>query len=239
MKSLTNRICGTLTGVLMLVSSTPFFPTFCEPPAVFAAEQNLSPEAVYQAMIALKETYPEGMRWTNDNFYAWKGGIYSGGYGCAGFAFMLSDAAFGNLKAREYFDVNAIRTGDILRVDNDSHSVIVLSVNSEYVTIAEGNYNSSIHWGRKITISELNYTMNYALTRYPEGESEIESETVIDTQSETSEDIPYMIENKITLDFTKDGTVDASDAAMLLVYSAEFGAGNVKNIKDFIEKHGL
>jgi len=54
----------------------------------------------YYAMMNMKPSYPEGMPWTNDNFYAWKGGVYSGGYGCAGFAFILSDAAFGDLPAR-------------------------------------------------------------------------------------------------------------------------------------------
>ena len=48
-------------------------------------------------MIAKKADYPEGMPWTNDDTYAWKGGIYSSGGGCTGFAFMLSDACFGNI----------------------------------------------------------------------------------------------------------------------------------------------
>ena len=50
--------------------------------------QGLTAEQVYNAMIALKDEYPEGMTWTNDNFYAWNGyspanGVYYGGaYGC-------------------------------------------------------------------------------------------------------------------------------------------------------------
>mgnify|MGYP000084386357 FL=1 len=42
-------------------------------------------EAVYAAITALKADYPEGMRWTNDNFYASQA-LRSGGYGCEGFA---------------------------------------------------------------------------------------------------------------------------------------------------------
>ena len=122
----------------------------------------------YNAMIALKSQYPEGMTWTNDNFYAWNGGIYYGGYGCAGFAFILSDAAFGNLPARMHYDYTAIKVGDILRLYNDSHSVIVLERNSSGIVIAEGNYNSSIHWGRTLTWSEVQSNLTNVMTRYPQ-----------------------------------------------------------------------
>lgn len=125
------------------------------------------PTPVYQAMIALKSKYPEGMPWTNANYYAWKGGIYTGGYGCAGFAFILSDAAFGDAPARIHTDFNNIREGDILRLYYNTHSVIVLEVHSDGVIVAEGNYNSSIHWGREISYSEIKQTGTYVLTRYP------------------------------------------------------------------------
>ena len=126
------------------------------------------PEA-YSAMIALKSKYPEGMSWTNDNGYAWHGGIFSMGYGCAGFAFILSDAAFGDLPARMVsdFTYDDVKVGDILRINNDTHSVIVLEKHSDHVVIAEGNYNRSIHWGRKLDRSTV-MQANYILTRYPE-----------------------------------------------------------------------
>ncbi len=124
---------------------------------------------VYQKMIALKAEYPEGMRWTNENYYRWNGGYYSGGYGCAGFAFILSDAAFGDRPARFVYDVSIdkVRVGDILRINGDTHSVIVLEVHSNYVIIAEGNYNSSIHWGRRLSKEQV-AAADYIMTRYPE-----------------------------------------------------------------------
>ena len=149
-------------------------------PNVDQESLDLSTKAVYNRMIAKKTEYPEGMPWTNANFYAWNGGIYSGGYGCAGFAFMLSDAAFGDLPARILSDqsFSQIRTGDILRVNNDGHSVVVLEVYSSYVVIAEGNYNSSIHWGRVLTKESLESgTLTYIMTRYP---SDPESQNVED-----------------------------------------------------------
>lgn len=114
----------------------------------------------YKKMIALKKKYPEGMTWTNDNYY-------SGGYGCAGFAFILSDKAFGNLPAREHTNFDNIKVGDIIRVDNDTHSVVILSIDKTTVTLAEGNYNSSIHWGRVLTLKQLKETGDYIMTRYP------------------------------------------------------------------------
>ncbi len=127
---------------------------------------NGAAAGIYDKMIAQKANFPEGMAWTNDNFYAWKGGIYSGGYGCAGFAFAVSDAAFGEAGAVIHKDYNNIKMGDILRVNYDTHSVIVLEVKTDSVIVAEGNYNGAIHWGREIPKSELVDEGSYIMTRY-------------------------------------------------------------------------
>ena len=142
---------------------------------ILSPSQVITQEQAYRAIIAMKAEYPEGRHWTNDDFYAWKGfspdtGCYHfGGYGCVAFAFLLSDAAFGDLPARLLdVDFDNVRAGDVLRVDNDSHSVIVLEKHYDYVVVAEGNFNSSVHWGRTMTASEVNKS-DYILTRYPEG----------------------------------------------------------------------
>ena len=137
-------------------------------------EATPTEESAYNAMIAMKAQYPEGMPWTNDNLYQWRGYNYPGyiigiGGGCAGFAFILSDAAFGDLPAR-YVDnptYEDIRVGDILRVNNDSHSVIVLEKYEDHLVLAEGNYNSSIHWGRIMSKEETMETLTNLTTRYP------------------------------------------------------------------------
>lgn len=49
-----------------------------------------------EALAKFHSKYPAGTPWGNNNYYAWShSGLYSGGYGCAGFAFMESDALFG------------------------------------------------------------------------------------------------------------------------------------------------
>lgn len=125
-----------------------------------------SQSQAYKKIIAKKKKYPEGMKWTNDNYYAWKGGVYSAGYGCAAFAFLLSDAAFGTLPAKTHENYDDIRAGDILRLYNDSHSVIVLKVSGDTVTLAEGNFNGKVHWGRTMTLDEVKENCTYVMTRY-------------------------------------------------------------------------
>ena len=150
----TYRVC-TVCGAEETLSTSP----------VRSSEE----QAAYEAMTALKSQYPNGTPWTNKNYYAWHGGIYSGGYGCAGFSFMLSDAAFGDLPARKIQPVSFsdVRVGDIIRQKGDSHSVIVLEVREDSVVIAEGNMNSSVLWGRTLNRSEVE-SATYLMTRWPE-----------------------------------------------------------------------
>ena len=124
-------------------------------------------QEVYDTIMALKDQYPEGMRWTNDNSYLSEA-MHINGYGCAGFAFICSDAAFGDLPARTHTSFDDIRVGDIIRI-GDVHSVVVLEKKDDSVIVTEGNYNSSIHWGREITRSYLESEGFYVTTRYPEG----------------------------------------------------------------------
>ena len=127
-------------------------------------------DEAYSRMIALKTQYPEGMTWTNDNYYDWKGGVFTRGYGCAGFAFLLSDAAFDTLRARKIskpINYDDLRAGDILRINNDTHSVIILQKYADKVVLAEGNYGGTIHWGREFSKSTVLEKTDYYLTRYP------------------------------------------------------------------------
>ena len=145
-----------------------------------------TPTQVYEAMIALKDqdAYREGTVWTNDEpysdskgYYKWNGGPLNGAnisaVGCVAFAFILSDAAFGSLPARisaaGAFSFEDIKVGDILQVNNDAHTVIVLEVNDAGVVIAEGNNNGMVHWERTISKEEVLSNTSHYITRYPEG----------------------------------------------------------------------
>ena len=127
---------------------------------------------VYKDLVSMKSSYPEGTKWTIDDGYFWDAGVYSGGYGCVGFAFLLSDHAYGKYnKARKvsgsgWYD--NIRVGDIIRINNDSHSVTVLKKKKNSVVVVEGAYNGSVHWGREISMDYIKKTGSYLITRYPE-----------------------------------------------------------------------
>lgn len=130
--------------------------------------KKLTEEEVYNAMIALKNKYPDGTPWTNDNKYIWKASNrkHYTGCGCAGFAFLLTDAAFGTAPATKHTDFKNIRVGDIIRQYGDSHSVVVLKVNANGYTVAEGNMNGAVYWGREVSKEEAETMSTYIYTRW-------------------------------------------------------------------------
>lgn len=150
-----------------------------------------APVEIYDAMMALKsqDAYKEGTPWTNDEpysdskgYYRWKGGTLGGknivAVGCVAFAFILSDAAFDSLPARMYaagsFKYEDIKAGDILRLNSDSHTVIVLEAKESGIVVAEGNistgdHKGKVHWGRAISREEVMSSTSHYITRYPEG----------------------------------------------------------------------
>lgn len=225
------RFASLLLSLLMVILLLPAF-------SVQRADAaDLSENSVRSAMLALENRYPEGTAFGSNAFYTWQGGIYSGGYGCAGFAFMLSDAAFGSLPARKYYDYSKVRVGDIIRIENNNHSVIVLYVNANSVTVAEGNYNGKVHWRREIPMSTIfNGSTAYALTRYPEntpqtaavkgdlnGDSAIsadDAQAVLQAYVRTLAGFSSGLtaEQFVSADVNDSGTVDISDAQFILIY---------------------
>lgn len=137
----------------------------CSEDGIELSASVVTPEKAYDAIVALKSQYPNGTPWTNDNSY-YSPALHTLGYGCAGFAFMVSDAAFGDNPATYYYDLSEVRVGDILRINYDTHSVVVLEVRSNGVVVAEGNLNSAIYWGRFISFSEMGSGFVYGITRY-------------------------------------------------------------------------
>ena len=162
-------ICFGIIAVIVVIIAVPVALSKNEGPC---SKNAYSDECLYEKMISKQNEYPEGMRWTNENYYAWKGGIFSGGYGCAGFAFILSDVCFGDIKAQQIQPCpNTYKVGDVVRINNDTHFVIILKIESStsesIITIAEGNFNSAIHWGRKFTLQGMSDVCNYVLRRNP------------------------------------------------------------------------
>ena len=198
---------------------------------------GISQDEVYAAIIALKNDYPEGMPWNNSNSYRWNINNTIG-YGCAGFAFLLSDAAFGHLPSRTIYDditIDDLQVGDILRQYNDTHSVVVLEVHEDYVVLAEGNFNSSIHWGRTLTAAEVAETTDYLITRYPEhtfvdgvctecGAQENQDTPDPEPEPEPTPEWPKtgVCGNNVTWSLTEDGVLTLSGTGSTWNYPDEY-----------------
>ncbi len=125
-------------------------------------------------ILALKASYPEAMPWTDeDDHYTSKTRKLDGqnytisGSGCHAFALICSDAAFDDAPfyTMKRADHSKLRIGDIIRINDDSHTVIVIDHDDSGITVAEGNYGGRIHWGRKIAWSILD-SCDYVWTRY-------------------------------------------------------------------------
>lgn len=100
-----------------------------------------------------RTTHPQGTRWTNDNYYGpYQGGVYNGGYGCAGFAFMVTDAIFGNAPMYTV-SIDEIQVGDIWHTGTHFGTVMGIE-NGKYINV-EGNVNSSVYWDLERTLSDV------------------------------------------------------------------------------------
>ena len=158
-----------LTGVTVAAE-----PEVRSQPAESVSIQDLSEQTIKSKMEAVKEEYPEGTPYEeNVHYYVSKGKmndfISFTGTGCAGFALLLSDAAFGNLPFFELrtFTFEELRVGDMLRLNNDTHMATILEKRADSVIIGEGNYNKAVHWGRVLTKDEV-MKADYVWTRYPD-----------------------------------------------------------------------
>ncbi len=153
--------------------ATPSTPTVTSP----SNNGGFTDEEVTNRINALMASYPEGTPWTNANTYTssrYKAKSASNvsnsvlytvnGSGCAAFVMMVQDSVYGSNRTYVQdtsFDWDAIRPGDNIRIENGNHSVIVISKSADSVTVVEGNYNSSVHWGRTITRDELQASFAY------------------------------------------------------------------------------
>ena len=175
-------------------------------------QQEIKNRDTFNKIIALKEIYPQGMKWDESNTYTLpqdenrKNG--SAGWevsSCQAFAYTIQEAVFGssatinlyetgledwcqkyangrlrssnsepgwiplgytgqdlaiNAKFEEYW--NKIQVGDGLA--DGGHISLVLIKADDHVTVAEGNFNGMVNWGRKISKDLLRKSLQYIET---------------------------------------------------------------------------
>lgn len=165
---MTARPESTSSPVITQKPSTSQKPVTSQKPSATTAPESsgsaVTEKSAFATLNSLRSTYPEGMPLTNS--YHYYSPRFGNGYGCYGFAAKLSDTVFGTEKAyKTHKTFDSIKVGDNIRIGN-SHSVIVLTKEAGYITVVEGNYNSSVHWDRKITATSLSSSGFTVYTRY-------------------------------------------------------------------------
>ena len=120
---------------------------------------------VRASIMKLRKTYYPGKRWTNENYYYWQA-ANSHCHGCIAFVGIASDAAFGKFAPlKRHEKLTKVKAGDHVRIGGN-HSAIVLCKKKKTIVVAEGNYNDTFKWGRKISFAELKREGFYIETRY-------------------------------------------------------------------------
>ena len=152
------------------------------------AQTPLNETDVYNRIMERQyvEGYTEGTPWDNSHTY-WNtveyDGYPAGCYGAGGcFAFMMDMMEYASnyeypirVIKGTYDNLPKLHIGDGVRVNNNSHSVLIIGINEDghTVTVAEGNFNSSVHWGRVIDLADPNNGFTYLSTFWPEQHSAV------------------------------------------------------------------
>ncbi len=122
-------------------------------------------------LMALKSKYPVGKPWGDNKYYFWEA-TRTNGSGCYAYVAIISDKVFGkSAGVKTHRSFSKIKVGDHVRLGTKGgtigyHSVIVISKSKSSITVTEGNFNSSVMWGRKISKSQLSKEGFYVDTRY-------------------------------------------------------------------------
>ena len=159
--------------IISLIVVTALLPSLAQTPL---NEQEVYERLMYRQYM---EGYQEGTPWDDSNTY-FNTVVFDGySYGCykgrACFAFMMDMMEYASnyeypirIIEGSYDNLPKIHVGDGVRVMNDCHSVVVLEVDGTTVTVAEGNFNSSVHWGRTIDLANPAEGFTYIATFWPE-----------------------------------------------------------------------
>lgn len=114
-----------------------------------------------------KTKYPTGTPWGGEKEYPWIMNRNMMATACSAFTSELSDAVFGDLPVYYHSDYEAIKIGDILKVNNAGHEVVVIDITDKGVVVAEGNFAGKVRWGAVYDKERFVNTSGGVLTRYP------------------------------------------------------------------------
>ncbi len=139
-------------------------------PAMTGTEEDLA--LVRERFKKVKGEYPEGTKWDSSCKYS-SVAFGMNGSECAGFALLTSDYLFGTYWNGRHSDVvyDNLLPGDIVHIAKEynggqtGHWVVIMEVFDDHVTVVEGNYGGTVHWGRNINREAIEHG-DELLTRY-------------------------------------------------------------------------
>ena len=156
-------------------------------PEEISAEQHMDNAAftiteseIQEKFAAFKKKYPEGTSWADKkeykSKYKYEGYDIFTGYGCVAFSMELQEyITEGRYEIRKVVctsdNLPVLHIGDAVRVDNDSHTVVITKVEADghTVSVAEGNIGSAVSWKRTLDLSDPSNGVSYIDTFWPEG----------------------------------------------------------------------
>lgn len=160
--------CETATAVTNPAEAGQVTAEATTEPHALADAQAVEDAAIAAQILALQAVFPEETPWTDatavySNYPIWP---YRG-RGCAAFAMLISDVVYGTGTPVVTINEAApadIQVGDVVRIGG-YHSVVVIAIDGDSITICEGNYNGGVHWGRVLSAQELTGQISYLCRR--------------------------------------------------------------------------
>ena len=99
----------------------------------------------------------------------WSQRMQVAGYQCHGFALKVAQDLYGSLKKWKYVEsYRTIHAGDVIRINNNSHTIIVTKVYSGSIQYADCNSTGDcqIQWGKTMSRQALRKAFTYMYTKY-------------------------------------------------------------------------
>lgn len=145
-----------------------------------ATEKNVT-----SLLKSLKKDYAEGDKW-DESYRSTEFGRASGD---EGFAYMLSDEIFGDLKASEVSRTKNMRVGDVVLLDDGYYGVVVsVDTNNEEFEYVYLRSNDKISWGELANFVDVDTLW----TRYPSSSSS-SSDTLANGKSPTVSNVEKLL----------------------------------------------
>ena len=156
-------------------------------------DKELSQQDIKTILLSYREQYKNKEAFSDSTYYKWRAGFFNGGYGCAAFAFYMSDIIYGkkqiakaiinpanppeqygglavNNERKKYGILTEdLEAGDIIgfnygKDSEEGHAVIVLDCKEECVLVAEVVENK-VYWNSVVPRLTIQEQGSFVLVR--------------------------------------------------------------------------